>query len=187
MGRTSTIDETAVFAAVGQALSSAGSVTLQSVVAATGVSIGSLYHRYESREGLLAATWLDAVSAFQVAFNTAWEHPVERAGEEAALTTPRFCRAERARAIVLSCCRQSEFLSSSTPEALRQQIATVNDDGANALRRFARSSGLGIELCRHAIVGVPLGIVRAYLPSRPVPARADDYVRKAYRALTEVV
>ncbi len=187
MGRASTINETAVFAAVGQALSDTGTVTLQSVVTETGASIGSLYHRYQSREGLLAATWIDAVSAFQDAFTLSLNADMEDAGENAALATPRFCRAHRSRAIVLSCCRQSEFLSPKTPAPLQQTMATINDEGVKALRRFARRSGLNLEVCQHAIVSVPLGIVRAYLPSRPVPARVDNYVRTAYRALTRNV
>jgi len=119
MGRLSTIKDANVYGAVGAQLAGKGAVTLQTIVAETGVSIGSLYHRYGSREGLLAQTWLDAVKSFQGGFLAALEggdaDGDESAGGRAALATPRFCRAERSRAIVLSCCRQSEFLSSATP------------------------------------------------------------------------
>jgi AcrR family transcriptional regulator len=45
MGRLSTVDDARVFAAVARQMSSAGATTLHALVAETGVSVGSLYHR----------------------------------------------------------------------------------------------------------------------------------------------
>jgi AcrR family transcriptional regulator len=182
MGRTSTVEDEVVFDAVGSLLAARGSVTLQSIVTLTGVSIGSLYHRYGSREGLLASAWLDAVTAFQAQFLAALRSGGADAGEQAALATPRFCRSERSRAIILACCRQSEFLFDDTPQDLRDKIAEVNKAAAEAVQRFAKSSGYSLEACRMALVAFPMGAVRVYLPSRPVPASADAYVSAAYRA-----
>ena len=181
MGRTSTVDDTVVFEAVGTLLSERGSMTLQGMVSLTGVSIGSLYHRYASREGLLASAWLDAVKAFQVQFLAALVSGGPDAGERAALATPRFCRSQRSRAIILACCRQSEFLFDDTPDVLRAEIAEVNKTAAAAVHRFAKSSGHSMEACMMGLVAFPMGAVRAYLPGRPVPASTDAYVSAAYR------
>lgn len=186
MGRRSTIDDATVFAAVARQLVEAGGTTLQAIVEETGVSVGSLYHRYESREGLLARAWLDAALEFQRYFLAALQGDAADAGEQAALATPRFCRVERIRAVLLACCRRSEFLSETTPEPLRAQIESVNDGLAAEIGRFARESGHAIEACRLAIVAIPLGAVRLYLPNRPVPRKLDDYVREAYRAVMRV-
>ncbi len=175
-----------MFSAVGGRLAENGAVTLQTVVAETGVSIGSLYHRYGSREGLMAQTWLDAVKAFQARFLAALESDDENAGECAALATPQFCRAERERAIVLTCCRPSEFVSEATPQDLVEEINCVNDDAAAAVRRFARRSGYTLEACRMGLVAFPLGAVRLYLPRRPVPASLDDYISAAFRAAVNI-
>ena len=182
MGRMSIISDSDVFAAVGLQLASDGGATLQSIVASTGVSIGSLYHRYGSREGLLAETWLDAVKTFHGKFLKALESGENNAGELAALATPSFCREEHARAVVLSCCRQSEFLSDDTPARLRNEISTVNDNAAAAIRRYARRNNASLDACRLAMVAFPLGAVRLYLPNRPVPKAVDQYVSAAYRA-----
>jgi AcrR family transcriptional regulator len=182
MGRLSTIEDAAVYGAVGALLAGKGAVTLQTIVAETGVSIGSLYHRYGSREGLLAQTWLDAVKSFQGGFLAALESGDADAGVRAALATPRFCRAERSRAIVLSCCRQAEFLSSATPVALRKEIRSVNDGAGAAIRRYARRSGYGLEACRLGLVAFPLGAVRIYLPNHRVPPAIDAYVVAAFRS-----
>ncbi len=181
MGRLSTIDDSSVFAAVGASLTTRGAVTLQTIVEDTGVSIGSLYHRYGSREEMMARAWLDAVKAFQKNFLEELESGGEDAGERAALATPRFCRKERGRAVVLYCCRPSEFLSKETPKALTAEIAGVNEQAKKALRRFALRNGYSLEACRMGLVAFPLGAVRLYLPTRPVPARVDDYVAAACR------
>ncbi len=180
MGRLSTVHDDEVFSAVGARLAAEGAITLQTVVAETGVSVGSLYHRYGSREGLLALTWLDAVKAFQERFLAELESGHEDAGECAALATPRFCRSDRQRAIVLSCCRASEFFSPATPQDLQKEITRVNAAGAAAIRRYAKHTGHSLEACRLGLVAFPLGAVRLYLPARAVPEAIDDYVSAAF-------
>jgi len=180
MGRLSTVQDGNVYAAVGALLAGRGAVTLQTIVSETGVSIGSLYHRYGSREGLLAKTWLDAVQSFQATFLSALECSDDDAGARAALATPQFCRTERERAIILSCCRQSEFLSDATPEDLREEIGAVNEAAGAALRRYARRTGYSLEACRLGLIAFPLGAVRLYLPDRPLPKTIDDYVVRAF-------
>ncbi|MCG8441877.1 MAG: TetR/AcrR family transcriptional regulator [Caulobacterales bacterium] len=172
-----------MFAAVGRGLAEDGALRLQAVVEETGVSVGSLYHRYGSREGLLARAWLDAVEAFHARFRAALESGAPDAGEEAALATPRFCRAEPERAVILACCRRSEFLGEAAPADLRAAIETVNRDAAAALARYAEGVGAPLEACRLALVAFPLGAVRVYLPRRPVPDGVDAYVAGAYRAV----
>jgi len=185
MGRLSTVDDAKVFAAVARQMSAGGTLTLQSVVEETRVSIGSLYHRYRSREGLLARAWADAVKAFHAVVVPELEGLSADAGERAALATPRFCRADRDRAILLACCRRSEFLVEATPPDVRAEINGINDAAAAALARFSRRTGVPLDACRLAIVALPLGAVRLYLPDRAVPRSVDDYVRAGCRAVLE--
>ena len=183
MGRLSTVNDSSVYATVGRQLSENGTMTLQGVVSETGISVGSLYHRYGSREGLLAQTWLDAVRAFQSRFLAAIESGDEYAGERAALATPQFCRAEPERAVVLVCCRRSEFVSNEMPAALKAEICSVNDDAIAAIRRYAKRMGYSLHACRLGLVAFPLGAVRLYLPHRPVPRIIDTYVSEAFRSV----
>lgn len=182
MGRVSRVDDDRVFAAVARRMATDGSLRLQSVVEDTGVSVGSLYHRYGSREGLLARTWLDAVRSFHDRVLAALQSGRPDADEETALATPRFCREERPRAIVLLSCRRSEFLNEATPPELKTAIDDANRDAAAALARFAEDRGVKLDACRMGIVAFPLGAVRFYLPYGKVPEQVDDYVRVACRA-----
>ncbi len=184
MGRMSTVNEAEIFAAVGRRLSKDGNVTLQNVVADTGVSIGSLYHKYGSREVLLARTWIDAVKASQAEFLKALGSEHESAGELAALATPKFCRKDRGRAIILACCRKSEFITDALPDEIRQEIDSINDKMLVAIKQYSKQSGLSLDACMMGFVAFPLGAVRMYLPDKPVPKSVDDYVLAAFRSLS---
>ncbi|WP_373489047.1 hypothetical protein [Blastomonas sp.] len=183
MGRKSNVSDELVFAAVARRMVTQGTVSLQEIVADTGVSFGSLYHRYGSRNGLLAAAWLAATHSFQPRIVAALASGRATAGEDAALETVRFCREHPDRARILVACRQSEFLGEATPEPLRGEIAQINEAIAAALSEFASVRGVGDELCRLAIIGLPLGAVQLYVPDFIIPDSVDEHIRRAYRAL----
>ncbi|WP_409935242.1 TetR/AcrR family transcriptional regulator [Phenylobacterium sp.] len=82
-----------MFGAVGALMATGPTVTTTQIQEAVGLSTGSLYHRFGSREGLLAETWLHALLAFQPVFVPALETP-SAVGQIAAVT-PRFCRERR--------------------------------------------------------------------------------------------
>ncbi|MBO6763923.1 TetR/AcrR family transcriptional regulator [Maricaulis sp.] len=183
MGRRSTFSDDDVFAAVGRMLVRDGEVRMQSVVEETGVSVGSLYHRFGSREGLLARAWLDTLGAFHARFLAALDQPGEVPGLAAALETPRFCRAEPDKALILVCCRRSELMSDNTPEALQAELAAANDRVMVAIDAFCRHTGLPLEIARLGLIGFPLGAVKLYLPGEPVPEALDAEIERAYRAV----
>lgn len=190
MGRRSSLDESAIYAFVGHRLATTGSVTLQEVVDATGHAMGSLYHRFRSREGLLAHTYLDALEAFQEELVRVLEdaspghagdgEDAFARGARAALLTPVFCRRQPARGIVLACCRRAEFVGPGTTPALRERIDLAGRRGAGALKRFAQRTALPPITCQVAILGFPLGAVRQFLPAHPVPLSLDALVGAAY-------
>ena len=183
MGRRSTFSDDDVFAAVGRMLVRDGEVRMQSVVEETGVSVGSLYHRFGSREGLLARAWLDTLAAFHARFLAALDHPGDVPGLAAALETPRFCRDEPDKALILVCCRRSELMSDNTPEALQAELATANDRVMAAIDAFCRRTGLPLEIARLGLIGFPLGAAKLYMPAEPVPEALDEEIERAYRAV----
>jgi AcrR family transcriptional regulator len=181
MGRKSSLDEQAVYRVVADELAANGRFTLDALKAASGLSTGSIYHRFGSREGLLAEAWLNSVERFQERFLDALAPNTLDAGLEAALATPRFCRSNPDEAILLACCRQTEFLSDATPIALRDRIAAANEDVSASIRRFAAAIDRPVLNCMLALIGYPLGAVRLFLPKSPVPPELDAEVMKAAR------
>ena len=186
MGRKSTLTETEVFDAVGRLVAKDGSLTLRDVVSETGVSIGSLYHRYKSREDLLALTWLDAVEAFHTEFLKSLESDAIDAGEQAAMATPRFCRANPARARVLACCRHEELLQEKMSQEIAERIKDANADVTLKVIQFAKTKGYSAEACRLGLVAFPLGAVQSYLPNSTIPDHVDTYVAAAFRSAVEL-
>lgn len=182
MGRISKVDDSSVYDAVGMHLAAYGSVKLQDVVETTGVSIGSLYHRYGSREALLARAWLDAVLAFQARFLGELERDTPDAGECTAIATPRFCREEPARARLLICCRREQLMPDQAPTALRAELDAANKATYSRIAKFAEKNGYGLDACHLGLVAYPVGAVRLYLPKRAVPEIVDDHVAAAFRS-----
>lgn len=183
MGRKSTFEADAIMSAVGAEVVNTGKFTLERLSEATGISSGSVYHRFVSREALLAQTWLSALRAFQQDFIGATRSGVgPDAIERVALVTPRFCRTNPSAARVLACCRKEEFVGSHTPSSTAAAIVAANEEVANALRRFARSIDRPLLACRLAFVAYPLSAVRLFLPHRPVPKSLDREILKASRA-----
>ena len=186
MGRVSTFSDEVVFSAVGDSFTRNGDLRLQELAAKTNVSIGSLYHRYGSREGLLASAWLDALYAFQEQFIQAISSDKVRAGEDTALVTPRFCRSEPDRARILTCCRLEEFTSPKTPSDSLKEIDEANQRLFAAVKQFARKKGYSHTSCQLGMVAFPLAAVKMYLPHKPVPKEIDRHVTAAYRSAIKI-
>ena len=186
MGRKSIISDATVFAAVGEEVARSGRLTMDALRAATGISTGSVYHRYQSREGLLARTWLFALEKFHEVFISALEMPGDFPGELAALATPRFARDDRESAVILACGSVSQFLSEQAPRDIMDRIHASNERARSAVRAFSKEHGLDLVACRLALVAYPLASVKLYLPTEPVPGDLDHYVREACRSALDI-
>ncbi|GHF22136.1 hypothetical protein GCM10017044_15310 [Kordiimonas sediminis] len=186
MGRRSILDEAGLFAAVGETLAMDGSLSIPALVKKTGVSTGSIYHHYGSREGLLAHAWVDALSAFQRLFLATIGDAETVDSEAVALVTPKFCREHHGRAIILACCSRAQFIGHETNQSLLVECDARNEEMAALLRKYSRSSGVPIDNCYLAWVHYPLAVVRLYLPAHKVPKSADAHVVAACHAAMAV-
>src|SRR5512138_865868 len=110
------------------------SLTVSSIARATGAPVGSIYHRFPSRDALVAQLWLSTVESFQEGFVRAL-----RAGEglSAALHTPRFARGRLDEARLLLLHRREELTSGPWPGAIRARAAALRPALDEALRAFA--------------------------------------------------
>tara|TARA_R110000868_G_scaffold691_28_gene5058 strand:+ start:1853 stop:2416 length:564 start_codon:yes stop_codon:yes gene_type:complete len=187
MGRPSSFRDETVFAAVARSLVVQGEVRIQTVTQLAGVSTGSIYHRFGSREGLMAASWLDAIEGFQACFLAALDRRDAVAGLPAALATPRFCRSDRERALILTCGRTAEMMPDKAPPELHARLASAQELGRDAIAGFATRQALPLERVRLALIGIPLGAVRLYLPEQLVPDSVDADIARASGALLQSI
>jgi AcrR family transcriptional regulator len=151
------------------------------------VPTGSIYHRVSSRDALLAEIWLSAAERFQdMALQRIAAARDENEAVECALVTPRFARANHAEAVVLNSHRREEFLRSDAPEAYRARAtklaADMRDGIASAARRLLPSDPRNKERIAVALIGIPLGAVRIFLPQAVPPLEIDAMIEAAVRA-----
>lgn len=189
MGRPSQISQADLIAAATLVAARLGpaATSIAAISKAAGVPTGSIYHRLPSRDALLAEIWLSAAERFQVLalkeFSSAGT--VEEAAE-AALVTPRFARSEHASAVVLNSHRREEFLRPDAPEEYRSRAiklaAELREGIALAASRLLPGDPKAKEKIAVALIGIPLGAVRVFLPQAVPPVEIDGTIKAAVRA-----
>lgn len=148
--------------------------------------VGSVYHRYPSRGALLAEAWIVAAEAFGGQFLTVLNSArTPEAAVEAALVTPRFARADHAGGVVLFVHRRDDFLDEAPEEsrarAAKQTSAMLNGL-AQAARRLLPQDPRAREKLAVALIGIPYGAVRVFLPQAVPPKELDAVIAAAARA-----
>jgi AcrR family transcriptional regulator len=181
--------EDADFLAAARSLAAAGgpaSVTVTSVTQKLGAPTGSFYHRFASRDVLLANVWLGTALAFQTGFVAAI-----KAGDglAAALHTPIWVRAnfEEARAFLLY--HRDDFAHRNWPQELKHRVVRQGRRVDAAYKRLARDTfgGIGaneLRLARFVLAEVPKAAVGPYLRQGiPPPIIVDEMIETTYHAV----
>lgn len=152
---------------------------------------GTLYHRFGSRDAVIAETWLRAVTRFQAGFLEGLNltEPM-RAGVAAAVWTYDFARAEPRDARLLLGHGQQDLLDRCSSPELRAQLETVNRPVVDAVM------GLAGQLCENtdarshervtfAVVDLPYAVVRRHLLAGHLPKSVREDLASATRTLLE--
>lgn len=148
--------------------------------------VGSVYHRYPSKGALLAEAWIAAAECFGVQFRgvLATAKTIDDA-LDAALVTPRFARADHAGGVLLFAHRRDDFLDEAPDESrarAAKQTSGVLHSIAEAAKRFLPRDPRGREKLAIALLGLPYGAVRIFLPHAVPPAELDATIKAAARA-----
>ncbi len=188
MGRPARITETDLIAATCTLAARLGPArtTIAAIAHEAGVPVGSVYYRYPSRGALLAETWIVLAERFNSQFLTELNSaPTLDAAVEAALVTPRFARADHAGGVVLFVHRRDDFLEGAPEEGrarAAKQTSLMLNALAQAARRLLPNDPRGREKLAVALIGIPYGAVRVFLPQAVSPAELDGLIAAAARA-----
>jgi AcrR family transcriptional regulator len=159
---------------------------------ASGAPVGTLYHRFGSRDGVLAAVWFRALERYQAsavaAVDAHPDDPVE-AGAALASTLLAFATDQPDDARLLLAVRRDDLLDGDDGE-LRARLDTGNAPLQAALKRIARArygraDARSLERVTRAVVDLPAAAVRRHVRGggdRPPRWLAAD-VAAATRAL----
>jgi len=163
MGRKAQFTDIEVFDWLGRHLAEAPSVTVQQVSKGTGVSVGSIYHRYGSMDGLLATAWLAAARSYRGGL---WR-PLSRGGEgpmrRIALHAGRWAEARPALARLLFCVPERVLVRGAAGESLEAMIAKENAEFAGRVAGFVERNGLNPVRAELGLFVLPQRIVAGYV------------------------
>jgi AcrR family transcriptional regulator len=156
--------------------------TVSTIAEELGAPTGSIYHRFASRELLLARLWTRTVRRAQAGFLEALAiEDRDRAARTAATHIPRWSREHLDEARVLLLYRRAD-LAARWPDQLGEQLANLNVEVEQALRDFTlrcygRLTETDLQRVTFALVDVPYAAARRYLQAgKPPPASVDDLV-----------
>jgi AcrR family transcriptional regulator len=159
--------------------------TMASIAERIDAPSGSLYHRFKSRDLLVAELWIRTVQESQQGFIEALAiDDLDEAAETACLHVPRWCRNHLAKAQVLILYRRQDLVE-RWPEELGDRLATLNTGLISALddytrRRYGRRSRRARRAVDFALLDIPYASVRPYLHvGEAPPSYVDELVRRA--------
>lgn len=166
--------------------------TIAQVSAQIGAPVGSIYHRFPSREHLMTRLWLRAIRRFHVGLlDTGRISDPREALLAQAVHQPRFCRENPRDAFVMSLHSQRQLMT-SCPKELRQDVADVNDDiwalGRDQMQAlYGTSQGHIADVVALGIRQTPYGMIRTHIRNQlPIPVWIDDAVLAASSAILDL-
>src|SRR5215208_988573 len=142
-----------------------GSATVEAIADLSGAPTGSIYHRFGSRDGLIARLWIRAVYRSQASFLTALEEPdAERAALAAAMSIIDFCEEYPADAHLLVSFRREDLIRSAPEGPLADELAGLNRPVAHAVvdlarRLYGTRRRAAVDRTLMAVFDVPYGAV----------------------------
>jgi AcrR family transcriptional regulator len=166
--------------------------TMEAIAHASGAPIGSIYHRFGSRDELIARLWIRAVHRSQASFLVAADRGEARAAALAAATSILdFCQEHPADAQLLVAFRRDDLIRSIPEGPLADELEVLNRPVEHAVAQLARrlygSRGrAALDRTLLAVFDLPYGAVRRYLISgTPFPSRLRSDLGRAVRAVVE--
>jgi AcrR family transcriptional regulator len=158
------------------------SATMEAIADASGAPTGSIYHRFGSRDELIARLWLRAVYRSQASFVAALERDDPReAALAAAMSIIDFCEEHPADAQLLVAFRREDLVKTIPDGPLAEELAVLNRPVERAVvglarRLYGRPTRAALDRTLLAVFDLPYGAARRYLISgAPLPKalRAD--------------
>lgn len=166
--------------------------SVAAIARASGAPVGTLYHRFASRDGILTATWLRALERFQRRALAAAEQddPLEAAVAMAA-SQIGFAREQPQDARLLLTLRREDLLDADPDRAFRTRLDAINAPLEASLQRLTRAlrgraDARSREAILRAVVDLPNAAIRRHVrDDGSLPGWLERDVAAAARRLLE--
>lgn len=163
--------------------------SVAAIADASGAPVGTLYHRFGNRNGVLTEAWLRALARFQAGVLTAADHPdpVE-AGVAMVRAALVFGRELPDDAKLLLNLRPSDLLDGGPDDEFRARLAEMNAPLLDHLRRiatgaFGQAGHREIDAVSRAVVDLPYAALRRHAHNPALPDWLDTDLPAAARTL----
>lgn len=176
MGRTAKYTEELILDAALALVSEGGAhhATVVAIAARLGAPSGSIYHRFTSRDLILAKLWIRTVKRFQVGFldALALDNTTE-AATKAVTHTLEWSTEHHDEARVLTMYRREDLVA-LWPNELGEELLTLNDQVKQSLLTFTKRH-LGVittettGMARFALIDLPYTAARQAILSNTPP------------------
>ena len=162
------------------------------IAKASGAPVGTLYHRFGNRNGILTAAWLRALERFQARAMAADADTALESAVAMAVAAVGFMRVQPDDARLLLSIRPADLLDGEPDPAFQQTLAAMNAPLVERVEAIARelygsSDPRCVDAVNRAIADLPYAVVRRHANDDPVPAWLEDDVAAATRALLTTV
>jgi AcrR family transcriptional regulator len=160
--------------------------TVSAIARRLGAPIGSVYHRFPSRDILLATVWLRIIESYQREFLETLE---QGDGLEAALFGVRWVREHPNEARILLLYRREELISGEWPDEVRKRTNELAEEITQRVLAFTRrlhgrATQAALRRTRFALFDVPLAAVLRHIQAgESPPSVVDQLVRDTYFAI----
>ncbi|MEU0506172.1 TetR/AcrR family transcriptional regulator [Nocardia sp. NPDC005998] len=165
--------------------------SVAAIAAASGAPVGTLYHRFGNRNGVLTAAWLRALERFQDRIKAAATDPDPiGAGVAMAVASVQFGRELPDDAKLLLNLRPSDLLDGGPDAEFRARLDRMNAPLIEHVRRiaaalFGRDGAREIDAISRAVVDLPYAALRRHAHAPTLPDWLETDLTAAARALLE--
>src|SRR5215813_12612071 len=168
--------------------------TIGAISRSLGAPTGSIYHRFASRDVLLATVWLRAAAAFQDAVFERLAGAVPRdAGLDAALYMAERVREDPREARLLLLHRREDFVDRGWPATFRRRADQLAQQIETELRAFSRrlcgrEDVRTARMVAYAVIEAPFAAIRRHVAVKESPPPyVDLLIRATYEAVMDLL
>ena len=165
-------------------------MSMSAIAIKAGAPIGSVYHRFDSRDAILARAWLRVKGDFRSSVATQWETGDTWA---AVASFVNWCRAKPGHAKFLLQCEDYPMFQERLPAALHEALETEQAALDATFQRCLRALAPSIDarraesVLRFLLIDAPQAIVKPYLTqNQAIPAIADQLLRASHDAVRKL-
>jgi AcrR family transcriptional regulator len=164
--------------------------SVAAIARASDAPVGTLYHRFGNRDGVLAATWLRALERFQKLALAAAENPLPlEAAVAIASSQVSFARQHPEDARLLLTLRRDDLLDDDPDDLFRARLYEINAPLEASVMRLAKdlrgtADPRALDIVTLAVVDLPNAVVRRHSRAeRRLPSQLEQDVGEAVRRL----